>query len=325
MNIIGIDLGGTKLLGIRADEDGKVLQEELVPTLAHEGPERVIDRILSMIGRLAKAGPVDAIGIDVPGPADPFKGIVYGPPNLPGWPENGVPLLRIAKDRLGYGDKVPLALVNDANASALAEYKYGAGAEKFMGKKIKHLVFLTISTGIGGGVIVDGKLLLGANGFATELGHVIIDAFGYRCSCGSSGCFEAMASGTALAREGALIVASRRPTLMSDMVGGDPAKVDGKVVSTAAAKGDPAALALMAREGMLVGVGVTNFIHTFNPEVVVLGGGVTHAGDLLFVPARAAVEMRIMPAYRGTFEIVSAVLGDKSAALGAVAAAVSLL
>ena len=109
------------------------------------------------------------------------------------------------------------------------------------------------------------------------------------------------------------------------MVGGDPSKVDGKVVSAAAAKGDPAALALMAREGMLVGVGVTNFIHTFNPEVVVLGGGVTHAGDLLFAPARAAVEMRIMPAYRGTFEIVSAVLGDKSAALGSVAAAVSLL
>ena len=100
MNIIGIDLGGTKLLGIRAGEDGKVLQEDLVPTLAHEGPERVIDRILSMIGRLAKAGPVDAIGIDVPGPADPFKGIVYGPPNLPGWPEKGVPLLQIAKDRL---------------------------------------------------------------------------------------------------------------------------------------------------------------------------------------------------------------------------------
>ena len=99
-----------------------------------------------------------------------------------------------------------------------------------------------------------------------------------------------MASGTALAREGALIVASRRPTLMADMAGGDPDKVDGKVVSEAAQKGDPAALALMEREGMLVGVGVTNFIHTFNPEVVVLGGGVTHAGDLLFKPARATVE-----------------------------------
>src|SRR5205814_7586565 len=174
---------------------------------------------------------------------------------------------------------------------------------------IKHLVYLTISTGIGGGVIIDGKLFVGATGIAAELGHIVIDLHGPRCGCGNVGCLEAMASGPALAREGAMVVVARRETKIAELAGDNPLKVTAQIVVEAAREGDPVALQLMAREGELVGVGVVNCIHSFNPELVVLGGGVTNAGDLLFDPVRATVEARIMRGYKGTFDIVPAALG----------------
>jgi glucokinase len=266
---------------------------------------------------------VRAIGVGIPGPVDPMKGEVYDPPNLPGW--GFVNLLEKLREKLGDEGNTPIVLANDGNAAALAEYKFGAGTEKAMGRKIKHLVYLTISTGIGGGVIVNGKMLLGANGLAAELGHIIIDAFGYRCHCGNLGCLEAMASGTALAREAALVVSSRRPTTITELANGRPENASARIVVQAAREGDKIALELMEREGMLVGIGVVNCIHTFNPQVIVLGGGVTNAGDLLFRPVRATVEQRIMPAYQGTYDIVPAALRGTSGALGAAAAALEEL
>ncbi len=322
MNILGIDVGGTKILGIRADEQGNVLADEVnEPTLAHEGVEAVIDRIVGVIRKLTPDGGVDAIGVGMPGPLDVLKGMVYEPPNLPGW--KNVPLLNMLVERLG--DSIPIALVNDANAAGLAEYRFGAGSEKLLGRKIEHLVYLTISTGIGGGVIVGGKLLLGANGFAAELGHIVIDAFGKRCNCGNVGCLEAMASGTALAKEAAIVVISRRPSKISELAEGDPDKASARIVAEAARQGDPIACELIAQEGMLVGVGVVTCIHTFNPQLVVLGGGVMNAGDLLLDPIRATVAKRIMPAFVGTFEIAPAALKGESGALGAVAAALDVM
>ncbi len=325
MNILGIDLGGTKILGILANEHGEVLDEYLVPTLAHEGLEAVVGRLVDVIQRLTPEGGVDAIGVDVPAPVDTNQGILYAPPNLPGWSEKGVPLIRILREKCGFGDTMPgMVLVNDANASALAEYTYGAGCETVLGRKIKHMVFLTVSTGIGGGVITDGKLLLGANGFAAELGHIVIDAFGYRCNCGNVGCLEAMASGTALGREASIIVEARPDTRMAELAGGDPKNVTAKIVVQAAQEDDPVALELMRREASLVAAGVTGFVHSFNPQLIVIGGGVSHAGDLLFVPLRADVTRAVMPPFVGTYEIVPARVGDKSAALGAVAAVLHL-
>jgi glucokinase len=156
---------------------------------------------------------------------------------------------------------------------------------------------------------------------AAELGHIVIDLGGPRCKCGNMGCLEAMASGTALAREAAVVIASRRETLISDLAGGDPDRATARIVAEAARKGDPIARELMEREGLLVGVGVVNCIHAFNPEIIVLGGGVTNAGDLLFEPVRATVESRVMRAYRDTFKIVPAALRGNQGALGAVAAA----
>ncbi len=317
---IGIDLGGTKILGVRADEHGHIVAEVRKPTGAIQGLDAVVDRIVEIIRELTPPEGVAAIGVGAPGPLDPVKGVVYGPPNLPGWV--AVPLRQILEDRLQLPGGTPIVLGNDANAAALAEHKFGAGSEKRSGKPIKHLVYLTISTGIGGGVITDGKLLLGATGMAAELGHIVIDLHGPRCTCGNTGCLEAMASGTALAKEAATIVAARRETSMADAVGGKPEKMTAQIVVEAAQAGDREACALMDREGMLVGVGVVNCIHSFNPQLVVLGGGVTNAGDLLFNPVRVTVEARIMRGYIGTFDIVPAALGNEVGALGAVAVAV---
>jgi glucokinase len=318
MKIIGIDLGGTKILGIRADEEGRMEAELRRATEAAEGLEHVVDGVCGVIRELTPEGDVDAIGIGSPGPLDPQKGEVYDPPNLPGWVV--VPLLQLVRERLGLADDFPLVLVNDGHAAALAEYRYGAGSERVLGRRIKHMVYLSIGTGVGGGVIADGKLLLGARGMAAHLGHITIDANGPHCNCGSIGCLEALASGTALAREASVVVASRRETLISKAVGGDPSRVTAEIVVKAARDGDPIALDLMEREGELVGVGVVTCIHVFDPELVVLGGGVANAGELLFKPVRDTVYSRVERPYVGTFDIVPVALGRETGALGAVAA-----
>ena len=319
MNIIGIDLGGTKILGVRADEQGNIAAQIKRPTGAAEGRDAVVDRMADIIRELMPPEGVAAIGLGVPGPINPMKGEVYDPPNLPGW--TTVPLVRMLQERLDLPRETPIVLGNDANAAALAEFKFGAGAEKRLGKPIRHLVYLTISTGVGGGVVIDGRLLIGSTGAAGELGHIVIDLHGPRCNCGNIGCLEAMASGTALAREGAVVLAARRETKIAELAGGRPEKVTAQMVVEAARAGDPVALDLMAREGELVGVGVVSCIHIFNPELVVLGGGVSNAGDLLFNPVKATVEARIMRGFKGTFDIVPAALGGEVGALGAVAVA----
>jgi glucokinase len=320
MNIVGIDLGGTKILGVLANEEGDIAQELRVETRGEEGLDAVVGRIAQMVRDLIPPdGNVAGIGVGVPGPIDPWRGIVYSPPNLPGW--GTVHLRDMLRERLDLPESVPIELVNDANAAALAEYKFGAGCERVLGRSIRHLVYLTISTGVGGGVIVDGKLLVGGTGLASELGHLVIDAYGPRCYCGGIGHFEALASGTALAREGYMLVASRRDTIITEMAGSDPDKVTAEIVVEAARRGDREALKLMEREAFLVGVGVVSCIHAFNPQLIVIGGGVSNAGDLLFSGLRSTVADLIMPGFPGTYEIVPAALGGKSGALGAVAAA----
>jgi glucokinase len=322
MDIIGIDLGGTKILGVRSDEHGNIAADITLPTGAEDGLEAVVDRIAAMIRELIPPEGVDAIGVGAPGPINPYKGELYDPPNLPGWVT--VPLGRMLQERLQLPENVPVVLANDANAAALGEYKFGAGSQKNLGRQIRHLVYLTVSTGVGGGVVTDGKLLLGATGMAAELGHIVIDLNGPRCNCGNTGCLEAMASGTALGREAAMAVASGRKTKMAELAGGNPSQVTSKTVVEAAQSGDPAALELMEREGMLIGVGVVNCIHSFNPELVVIGGGVSNAGELLFKPVRETVMARIMRGYKGTFDIVPATLGSEVGGLGAVAVALEV-
>jgi glucokinase len=308
--IVGVDLGGSQIRAALADAQGEIIQQVSRPTMADEGLEAVLGRIEESIRQVlpADTGQVSAVGVAAPGPLDPWRGIVRDAPNLPGW--KNVPL----KDLMEAELDLPVVVGNDANLAALAEQRFGAG------QGIADLIYITVSTGIGGGVIVDNRLLLGAQGLAGEVGHQTIEAHGPRCKCGNIGCLEALAAGPAIARRAREFVKTGTGMAIADLVGGDLDKITAKVVNQAAQAGDPIAIELFRQAGFYIGVGIVNLLHIFNPSLIVIGGSVTKAGDLLFEPIRAAVRQRAMVSYYWeNTPIVPATLGDDVALLGAVA------
>jgi glucokinase len=309
--IIGVDLGGTRVRAALADATGKFLARTEHKTEADQGFEHVIGNIVGVAKKmLAKAEPgeVIALGLGAPGPLNPRTGIVYSPPNLPGW--TNVPLRDILEEKLG----IPVFIGNDANLAALGEYTFGAG------KDYRYLVYVTVSTGIGGGIVEDGRIIDGARGAAGEVGHMTIQVDGPRCNCGNYGCWEVLASGTAIRRRAIEAVAtSVKPSLIRDMANNDLDKISAEIVEKAARQGDPLALELLHETAVYLGVGVTNMLHLFNPEIVVIGGGVSQMGDLLFKPMIEEVERRAMPAFRENVPIVPTDLGDDVGLYGAVA------
>lgn len=308
--IIGVDLGGTKVRAVLADGSGNLLARKEMATEASKGQEKVIDNIVKVINGVMKgtdSGQIVGLGIGAPGPLNPRTGVVYSPPNLPGW-EN-VPLRDILEKRLG----IPVYVGNDANLAALGEYTFGAG------KDYRYLVYLTISTGIGGGIIEDGRILDGAKGAAGEVGHMTIEAFGPRCNCGNYGCWEVLASGTGIRRRAIEMLQGGRESLLTELSEGDLEKVTAELVEKAARKGDPAAQELLHQTGLYLGVGITNILHLFNPEIVVLGGGVSQIGELIMKPMREEVERRAMPAFRQNVPIVYTDLKGDVGLYGAVA------
>jgi len=309
-SIIGVDLGGTQIRAALMDEDGNILNRVSELTLAEEGPEAVISRIKEAIR--GAAGAVDwaqirGIGIGAPGPLDPWTGVIHKAPNLPGWHE--VPL----RDLIAETFNVPTYVGNDANLAALAERRFGAG------KGIDDLIYMTISTGIGGGVIVGGELLLGAHGLAGEIGHQTIDINGPRCNCGNIGCLEVLAAGPAIARRAVDLIQSGAETSIVELAQGDLNRVTAELVTKAAKGGDQVAIEIIHRAGFYIGVGIVNVLHIFNPELVIIGGGVSKAGDLLFDPIRATVRERAMEAFVRHVRIVPAALGDDVGLLGTAA------
>ncbi len=252
---------------------------------------------------------VSAIVVASPGPVDPERGIIFSAPNIPGW-EN-FPLA----DRLNERLRVPVFLGNDANLAALGEWKFGAG------RGHRHLLYLTISTGIGGGIISDNQLLLGARGLAGELGHIPILPDGPVCGCGQAGHLEALASGPAIAeyvkeklRQGA--VSSLQP---------DP-KITAADIGEAALAGDVLAMEAYLRAGKFIGQALAGFLHIFNPSVVIFGGGVSFSGSLLLDPVRESLEKYVMdPGYLEGLTITTAELGDDAGLYGALALALSHL
>lgn len=308
--IVGIDLGGTHFRIGLFDREGHILRRRSWPTEAESGPDTVIQRLAAGVLELCAPEGLDqvvAIGVGSPGPLDPWRGVIIHTPNLPGW--NEVPLRDILSSRLG----VPVFLGNDANLAALGEMLFGAA----MG--CRDVVYFTVSTGVGGGVITDGRLLLGAHGLAGELGHTTILPNGPLCGCGNHGCLEALASGTAIAREARLRLTAGEPSRLLEMAGGDVAKVNAELVSRAAAQGDALAGEVFQNAAYHLGIGVANVLHAFDPDIVVLGGGVSLAGDMLFSTVRRVVQERAMPAYRLTANIVPAALGDDAGLMGAAA------
>jgi glucokinase len=306
MNAIGVDVGGTKVAAGVVSPEGKILNEVRYPTVDY--PERLLQSIAAAITEVKDGYEVGGVCLAVPGFILSQENKVVTAPNLLAAIE-GIPLREELGDRTG----LRVTVENDANAAAWGEFRYGAG------KDAEHMVFLTLGTGVGGGVITHGVLLRGAQGAGGELGHVTIQPAGPRCGCGNHGCLEAMASGTAIERR-AREVASERPDSALARIAVHRALL-GEDVTNLAREGDEAALQVLREAGMWLGIGVMGFVNIFNPEVVAVGGGVSEAGDLILESTRREVWMRTRPPSRDLVEIREATLGAKSGMIGAAALA----
>ncbi|MCL6553583.1 MAG: ROK family protein [Firmicutes bacterium] len=307
---LGVDLGGTKILVGLVDERGRVVVRQRVPTPVG-GPQAVVAVIVDSVRALCRRagqemGAVRGLGVGAPGPMDPVSGVVFEPPNLPGWRD--VPLGSLLSAEVG----LPVFVENDANAAALAERWAGAGVG------VDDLVYVTVSTGIGGGLILGGRLYHGAAGTAGEVGHMVIEPGGPRCNCGRLGCLEALASGPSIAREARAAVAAGRPTVLAAIA---PQALDAAAVARAALDGDPVAREIYARAATALGIGITNLVNLLSPAMVILGGGVTRAGELIFAPVRRIVRQEAFERPGSAVQIVPAALGEDVGAIGAAAVA----
>ena len=305
---IAIDLGGTKMRVAVIDKAGTLLQREEEPTLAHQGREQTVERLTQIITRLmasTRGMEVIGIGASLAGPVDPDTATMYSPPNLPGW--DGFSLKPVLEEAFG----VPVWAVNDATLGAVGEHAYG------IGRGVANLVYVTVSTGIGGGIIADGKPLLGARGFAAEIGHMSIDRNGPLCKCGNVGCLETLASGTAIANLALERLGRGEESILQEMAKGDLAKVDAKAVMEAAAQGDSLAVALVNQFARDLGLGLVILMHIFDPQMIILGGGVSQSYHSYSPALDAAIRSNVMAHLREHINIVTSVLGDNASLLGA--------
>lgn len=292
---IGVDLGGTKIRVALMDETGRLMQDEERPTLAKRGPRPIISDIVAMVMKARSGvteGELVGVGVGCPGPLNPKAGIVLSPPNLPGW--DNVPLRQELSEAFG----LPTYLDNDANVAGLAEHRYGAG------QGTTDMVYFTVSTGIGGAAIVNGRLVQGGIGAAAEFGHMIVDIHGPECRCGNRGCLEAIASGTAIALRGTQDYRTQ---------------VTAAEVASFAASGDERALRILNEAFYALGIGVVNVINAFDPQMVVIGGGVAQIGDSLFRVVREVAAAQSFRDKNQPVPIVPAKLHRDSGVIGAAA------
>ena len=310
---IGVDLGGTNLHAAIAGTDGRIVVERSVRTLSHEGPSGVLTRMAQLVDGLAESigqRPV-ACGVGVPGLLDLATGTTKFLPNLPtNWRD--VPLRDMLASQIG----CPVYLLNDVRTATLGELMFGRG------RQANTMAFFAIGTGIGGGVVVDGKLRLGALGAAGELGHQIILPDGPRCGCGNRGCLETLASASAIAAEGVRLLLSGQSPKLHEIVGGDAGRVSTKTMAQAAREGDARVTEAIVRAAEYLGLGVANVVVTLHPDLVVLGGGAAAIGDLLFDTVQATVAGRIGMFPTDGVRIEPSLLGDTAGVVGAVALAI---
>jgi glucokinase len=305
LNAIGVDVGGTKIAAGVVSPSGDILNEVRYPSA---GPrERLLSTIARAVNEVRDGFEVGGICLAVPGTVSTAENKIIDAPNL--HEIEGVPLKDELEERTGLSTTVE----NDANAAAWGEFRFGAGSEA------THLVFITLGTGVGGGVVSHGVLLRGAQGAGGELGHITIQATGPRCGCGNHGCLEALASGTAIARR-AREVASENPDSALGRLAVERT-VLGEDVAELAREGDEAARSVLEETGRWLGIGLAGYVNVFNPEVIAVGGGAARAGDLILEPARKEVRLRAMSPGRDLVEIKPATLGARSGVLGAAALA----
>ncbi|HOK90898.1 MAG TPA: ROK family glucokinase [Candidatus Hydrogenedentes bacterium] len=315
--VIGVDLGGTNVKTALVTEDRKLLAKDSRPTRAEEGPEAVMDVMAEaardLLGRTGlRVSDVLAAGFGAPGPMNWQTGVVYSPPNLPGWKD--VPLADEMARRLG----VPCFVDNDANVACYGEFWMGAG------RGHESIVVFTLGTGVGGGIVVFGRLLRGIDGTAAELGHLKVHRDGRLCGCGSRGCLEAYASVTGMvrtAREGW----DTATTALKTMTGGDPDRLDGRLIYEAAAAGDAYARWVFEETATWLGLGCASMVNALNPERIVLCGGMIAAGDLLFDTVRRVTRANAFEVPGNRCIIVPAGLGEDAGVIGCAGCALARL
>ncbi len=302
--VAGIDIGGTKSLGVVIDEQGVVVAESRVPT--PQGAEALLSTVEALVEDLGNVvGEISAVGVGVPGLVT-ADGLFRFAPNLAEVRE--LPVGALLRERLD----IPVVVDNDANAAAWAEHKSGAAVG------VDNLVLITLGTGIGTGVVLDGKIQRGAYGFAGEVGHIIVDPDGAMCPCGRRGCWETLASGRGLARMGRELVESGRGNAILVLAGGDIALIRGEHVTRAARRGDEDALTLLKQFAWNIGLGLANASAILDPELVLLGGGLVAELDLLIDDIRVAHSELVMGAgHREPLRIEPVALGERAGAMGA--------
>lgn len=306
--VVGLDLGGTKIYTALVDLNGTIIKEKVVETLAFEGEEAVINRMMDTIDYVIEGTDkelIKAIGIGAPGALDLKEGIVIESPNLPF--EN---FELVGKIRARYD--LPTYLDNDANVATLGEFMFGAG------KGTENMVFITASTGIGGGAVINGKLFRGTTGNALEVGHTIVANEGPRCGCGNIGCAEALGSGTAIGKRAKEAVATNVETSLKNYE-----NVTSKEVFKEAANGDRVAKNILETSLNYLGIAVANTITNFDPEKVVIGGGVINGGSIVLDTIRRVVGERALKTFADSCTVEKAVLGGKAGVLGAAALAIT--
>ena len=305
MYAIGIDIGGTKIAGALVSEDGQIVREHKVPTPATD-PEAIANAVVELVTELSTGVEVTAVGVAAAGFVDSERSTILYSPNL-SW--RNEPFKAELASRLG----IPVFIENDANAAGWAEYRFGAG------RGVKHMIMLTIGTGVGGAIIVDGHMVRGGFGIAAELGHINVVPDGVLCGCGQRGCLESYGSGTALLKAAKQLVASGAPEAkrlaeLESEVG----SLSGVEVYRAIQERDPGALALLTELGTVLGRALASLVAVLDPELVVIGGGVSAAGDLLLEPIRKAY-LEHLPArgFRPELRIEAATLVNDAGVVGA--------
>jgi glucokinase len=302
---IGVDAGGTKVAGLLVDVTvGDILGRRHVDTPAADA-EASAGAIASVARDLAEGrNDVQALGVGAAGMVS-LEGVMRYAPNV-AWRE--FPL----KERIHSAVGLPTLVENDANVAAWGEFRFGAG------RGSKDMLLVTVGTGIGGGIVAGGKLFRGAHGFAAEIGHVIVEPGGPICGCGNRGCWEQVASGRAVGRLGREAAQDHPDSLLAELAGGDPDAVTGPIVTTAAKSGDDIAVAVLAEVGRRLGEGIAGLVNVIDPDIVVVGGGVIEAGELLLAPARRAFRESVeAPEHRPEVPIVAAAMGNDAGAVGA--------
>lgn len=310
--LLGFDIGGTKCAAILADANGEILGRSEIATDPNAEPSTIVDQLIVAQKQLIKKSKINVsdilgIGVSCGGPLDSKSGTILSPPNLPKWVE--VPIKSLMQE--GFPG-VPVFVENDANATALAEWKFGAG------RGVQTMAFVTLGTGVGAGLILDGKLYRGVNDMAGEVGHQTILINGPKCACGKRGCLEALVSGPAIGRLARESLHYGRGKRLVEIAGGKAADVNARHVVEAAIEGDLFTIGVLKEVGTYLGLGLANLIMIINPERIVLGTIAVHAGDLLLEPTRAALKDFAWSRSLEVCDIVPAALGDRAQDLAAI-------